>query len=227
MSEAIFHRHPDQERCIQHLSHELSTLLNQELAQKPRARLLLTGGSSPEPLLPLLARESLDWSRVDLCPTDERWVPANDQQSNWRLLHEGLPQANCLDPRLGPTPEQAASAWGDRLSQWRRFTAVLLGMGDDGHIASLFPGMPGLEAALDPQARPVALVGVAPSEPRTRLSPNLALLLDSDWLGLLVYGEDKLRLLESALADEPGSRGLPVHALLWRSPSAVQIHWAP
>ena len=125
--------------------------------------------------MPLLAQQ-LDSQRIDLSPSDERWVPAQAAESNWQLLHQGLPQANCLDPRQGATLEQSALSWGEQLAQWPPFSAVLLGMGEDAHIASLFPGMPGLAAALDPQAQPAALLALAPQAPRERLSLNLAML---------------------------------------------------
>ena len=82
-------------------------------------------------------------------------------------------------------------AWAEQLRQWQPFSAVLLGMGEDGHIASLFPGMPGLAAALDPNAEPAALPAQAPEEPRERLSLNLAMLQRGRWLGLLAFGERK------------------------------------
>jgi 6-phosphogluconolactonase len=174
-----------------------------------------------------LAAQALDWSRVDLAPTDERWVAAGDPASNLHLLSSALPQAQTLDPRQGETPEAAARRWGERLAEWLPLTAVLLGMGEDGHFASLFPGMPGLSAALADDAPPGALVGVAPVEPRLRLSPNLALLRQSDWLGLLVFGSAKRELLEAVLADRAETRRLPVHALVRQAGSRLQIHWAP
>src|SRR3989338_7767082 len=108
-------------------------------------------------------------------------LQAQAAESNWQLLHQGLPQANCLDPRQGEALAQAALSWGEQLMQWSPFSAVLLGMGEDGHIASLFPAMPGLLAALDPDAEPAALPALAPQEPRERLSLNLAMLQRGQW----------------------------------------------
>lgn len=189
--------------------------------------MLLPGGSSPGALLPLLAGRALDWSRVDISPTDERWVGADDRHSNLRLLRQGLPDAVALDPRQAPDVEEAARRWGEQLCNWRPFSVVLLGMGEDGHFASLFPGMPGLERALDPGAVPAALVGLAPGEPCTRISLNLPQLLASEWLALLAFGKAKHQLIEAAMADEPASRNLPLHALLHNGQRALHIHWAP
>jgi 6-phosphogluconolactonase len=226
MSQTLLHCHAQRDACLQALAADLLAQLQATLAQQPRARLVLPGGSSPQALLPLLAQQ-LDSSRIDLSPSDERWVPAQAAESNWQLLSQGLPQANCLDPRQGASREQAASAWGQQLSQWLPFSAVLLGMGEDGHIASLFPQMPGLAAALDPHAVPAALPAQAPQAPCERLSLNLAMLQRGQWLGLLAFGARKRELIDAVLADQPSARELPLYAWLRRSPLPVNIYWAP
>jgi 6-phosphogluconolactonase len=173
-----------------------------------------------------LARLLPDWSHVDCSLTDERWVAVDDPSSNLRLLRAALPGARCLDPRQDDTPLLAARGWQEKLAGWRPFDAVLLGMGEDGHFASLFPGMEGLNEALDPAAEPAALPGMAPGEPRQRLSLNLAMLLQARWLGLLVFGERKRRLIEAVLADAEQSRAFPVHALLHNHLRPIRIYWA-
>lgn len=226
MSQHLLNCHAQRDDCLKVLAVDLLAQVQTTLAQQARAGLILPGGSSPQALLPLLAQQ-LDSQRIDLSPSDERWVPAQAAESNWQLLHQGLPQASCLDPRQGATLEQSASSWGEQLAQWSPFSAVLLGMGEDGHIASLFPGMPGLADALDPQALPAALPALAPQEPRLRLSLNLAMLQRGQWLGLLAFGARKRELIESVLSDQPAARELPLYAWLQRSPLPVNIYWAP
>lgn len=227
MSRPVWHAHPDRTSCSVALARVLVSAMRVALADAGRACLLLPGGQSPVPLLRQLAGEPVDWTRIALSPTDERWVAANDPASNLQLLRATLPQARLLDPRQGATPELAAQAWGECLASRLPLTAVLLGMGEDGHVASLFPGMAGLDEALDEQAAPGGLVGVAPVEPRLRLTPNLSLLLHSDWLGLLVFGAAKRQLIEAVLAGRAETRSLPVHALARRAGSRLHIHWAP
>jgi 6-phosphogluconolactonase len=178
-------------------------------------------------LLPLLAAQPLDWSRVLASPTDERWVAVDAPDSNLQLLRQGLPAARWLDPRQGVEPTAAAQGWTARLGDWLPFSAVLLGMGEDGHFASLFPGMPGLEAALDAGQPVAAVIGRAPVEPRARLSLNLAMLLNTHWLGLLAFGERKGELIEQVLVDAAGTRALPLHALLHQQRLPPEIYWAP
>lgn len=220
MPDSVLHEFPDRLSCCRQLAADLAAVLERALQQRARAAMLLPGGSSPQLLLPLLAAQSLEWARIDVSPSDERWVATDSPESNYRLLREGLPLASCLDPRQGASLMQAAEHWQTHLQAWLPFAAVLLGMGEDGHFASLFPGMPGLVEALDEQAPPAALSALAPNEPRQRLSPNLAMLCRSRWLGLLAFGEGKRRLL-----DAPA--GLPLQALLHNQQLPVQIYWAP
>jgi 6-phosphogluconolactonase len=226
MSQKLLHCHAHRDDCLQVLAADLLAQIQLTLTQQTRAGLLLPGGSSPQALLPLLAQQ-LDSSRIDLSPSDERWVPAQAAESNWQLLRQGLPHANCLDPRQGASREQAAAAWAEQLRDWLPFSAVLLGMGEDGHIASLFPHMPGLTTALDPHAVPGALAAQAPQEPCERLSLNLAMLQRGQWLGLLAFGARKRELIDAVLADQPSVRDLPLYAWLQRSPLPVRIYWAP
>jgi 6-phosphogluconolactonase len=227
MSPSVLHEFADAQSCLEQLAGDLACQLQQVLAQQAEAQLLLPGGRSPQALLPLLAAQTLPWERVLLAPTDERWVAADDPLSNLRLLRQGLPRARCVDPRQAPEPALAAQVWGERLCAGLPHAAVLLGMGEDGHFASLFPGMPGLADALDLQQPPGALPGWAPDEPRQRLSLNLAMLCNTRWLGLLAFGARKRELVGELLADTAASREWPAHALFHQTRVPVLIYWAP
>lgn len=207
------------EACLQALAEDLAA----QLRTREQPSLMLPGGSSPQALLPLLAAQPLDWSTVRASPSDERWVPAEDAASNLRLLRDGLPDARWLDPRQGcEMSALAAARWGEQLRRWLPLTCVLLGMGEDGHFASLFAEMPGLERALDPRAEPTALPGLAPQPPFERLTPNLSLLLACDWLGLLVFGSRKRELLECAAR---GEGDWPITRLIAAAP-CLHLYWA-
>ena len=227
MSQAVLHRFSSQQACNEALAATLSDCLEQALADSNSASLLLPGGSTPKGLLHCLQQRALPWSQVQISATDERWVAADAVQSNTQMLRLALPEAQLLEPRLADSAQASSVAWAQALQGRLPFAASLLGMGDDGHVASLFAGMPGLAEGIDFAAQPSALVGLAPDEPRVRLSLNLAMLANTQWLGVLLFGESKGRMLERVLANDPTTQALPIYHLLWQAPRPVQVYWAP
>ena len=227
MSQAVLHRFSSQQACNEALAATLSDCLEQALADSNSASLLLPGGSTPRGLLQCLQQRSLPWSQVQISATDERWVAADAVQSNTQMLRRALPEAQLLEPRLADSAQASSVAWAQALQGRLPFAASLLGMGDDGHVASLFAGMPGLAEGIDFAAQPSALVGLAPDEPRVRLSLNLAMLANTQWLGVLLFGESKGRMLERVLVNDPTTQALPIYHLLWQAPRPVQVYWAP
>ena len=227
MSQAVLHRFSSRQACNEALAATLSDCLEQALADSNSASLLLPGGSTPRGLLQCLQQRSLPWSQVQISATDERWVAADAVQSNTQMLRRALPEAQLLEPRLADSAQASSVAWAQALQGRLPFAASLLGMGDDGHVASLFAGMPGLAEGIDFAAQPSALVGLAPDEPRVRLSLNLAMLANTQWLGVLLFGESKGRMLERVLVNDPTTQALPIYHLLWQAPRPVQVYWAP
>lgn len=227
MSQAVLHRFSSRQACNEALAATLSDCLEQALADSNSASLLLPGGSTPKGLLHCLQQRALPWSQVQISATDERWVAADAVQSNTQMLRRALPEAQLLEPRLADSAQASSVAWAQALQGRLPFAASLLGMGDDGHVASLFAGMPGLAEGIDFAAQPSALVGLAPDEPRVRLSLNLAMLANTQWLGVLLFGESKGRMLERVLVNDPTTQALPIYHLLWQAPRPVQVYWAP
>ena len=227
MSQAQLHTFASQQACNQALTEQLASCLKQALATQQQASLLLPGGSTPEGLLQRFNQQDLPWSQLIISPTDERWVAAASQHSNAQMLAAALPQARIIDPRLADTAEAAATAWAASMQQYLPLAATLLGMGGDGHIASLFPGMPNLMSALQPNAAPAALVGLAPDQPKVRLSLNLRMLCATQWLGILIFGESKRQMIDRVLANDPTTQALPIYHLLWHAQLPVHIYWAP
>ena len=227
MSQAVLHRFSSQQACNEALAATLSDCLEQALADSNSASLLLPGGSTPRGLLQCLQQRGLPWSQVQISATDERWVAADAVQSNTQMLRRALPEAQLLEPHLADSAQASSVAWAQALQGHLPFAASVLGMGDDGHVASLFAGMPGLAEGMDFAAQPSALVGLAPDEPRVRLSLNLAMLANTKWLGVLLFGESKGQMLERVLANDPTTQALPIYHLLWQAPRTVQVYWAP
>ncbi|KAA9130461.1 6-phosphogluconolactonase [Marinihelvus fidelis] len=193
--------------------------------------LVVSGGTTPGDCFDLLACRPLDWGRVTVLPSDERWVPASSPDSNEALVRSRLLRARAANGqflplfREGIEPEAAPPVVAaDIAALPPPHAAVLLGMGADGHFASLFPDFDGLEAALDTSAAPGCVAVRTDGSPHPRISLDLPALLLTDTLVLLFFGDEKRAVYNQALA---GEGGYPVQALLAQRQVPVQAVWAP
>jgi 6-phosphogluconolactonase len=195
------------------------------------ASLAATGGRSPGPVYDLMALAPLDWRRVRITLSDERWVDESSPESNARLVRERLLKHRAAEAvfhplRDGePDPETAARHASTLFNSWPPLDAAMLGMGEDGHVASLFPGSPVLDVGLDPTA-PACIavpVGEGRPPPQARLSLTIHPLINAGLVVILASGSAKRAVLERALqGGDP--RELPVRAVL-QSARAVRILW--
>lgn len=227
MSQAVLHCFSSRQACNQALAATVLGCIEQALTESPTSVLFLPGGSTPAGFLQALEQLPVPWSQLLVSVTDERWVAFDAAHSNTQMLRLALPAAQLLEPRLATTAQASSEAWEHALQTYPSFAVSLLGMGDDGHIASLFPSMPHLADGLDLSSRKGALVGLAPVEPRVRLSLTLSMLCRSQWLGILLFGDSKRQMLDRVLANDPTTQALPIYHLLWQAPLPVQIYWAP
>jgi 6-phosphogluconolactonase len=214
------------------LAAQIVSALCSGLAQRLRASIAVPGGRTPVPLFHVLRAAELDWGRVDVTLTDERWVAEDHAASNAALVRRELLQASASAAQLLPLYRQGAvqnavaATWQSLASMSWPLDAVVLGMGDDGHFASLFPHSAGLSAALDPVAPPGCVAMEAPAEPSSRISLNMAALLQTRRLFLFITGVHKRDLLLAAArrADDPP---VPVAALLSQRVPMPEVYWAP
>ena len=181
------------------LAARLATLAGESLAARGTFRLALPGGSVVSLLAQGLAHHPVDASRWELFWTDERCVPPTDPHSNFHLAQTELfPVLNIPRERLHPIqghlgPEAAARAYEDELAKASpQFDLILLGVGEDGHIASLFPGNP----ALLETTRAAAPVRHAPKPPPNRVTLTLPALLHARHVWIVASGEEKASILK-------------------------------
>jgi 6-phosphogluconolactonase len=221
-------------QAAQTLAHDLVGRLSSALQSRGQATLAVSGGRSPGLLFDELARSRLDWSRVTVTLVDERWVPATADDSNERLVRDRLltrHAASAVFVPLKTRSDHPAEAQAERSRTLRALLdgadAVVLGMGDDGHIASLFPKAEGLAAALDPQAAPALVALDPPVAPHARLGMNLAALLAARHVALLVQGSHKAALLSREARVARAATPLPIDHLLTHRTAALRMYWSP
>jgi 6-phosphogluconolactonase len=227
------HRFPDATALTHALSGEIKVDLEEAIQVRGVASLVVSGGRTPIRLFDELRSEQLDWKHVWISLADERWVDTNNAASNERLVREHLLTQRAADARFvglknpAATPEAGADwAWRALSRVPQPYDVVVLGMGDDGHTASLFPGSLALARALDPGA-PAGCVAInALTAPHARVSLNLAALLDSRRIILHIEGDAKWQIYQKART--PGSATeMPVRALLHQQEVPVDVYWSP
>lgn len=224
----IRHGYPDAALCAAGLADALAETLDRLLSIKPRLTLALSGGRSPREVLPLLAAKPIDWSRVDVTLVDERRVPADHADSNAGLVQQWFLDKGAAAARFTPLWTETMPL-ADALSDTsRRLAPVLptdiayLGMGPDGHIASLFPAAS--VTAYEYADGPV-IATKAPAEPAPRISLTLSTILKIPHLYLHVTGSEKAHVLAET-SENPPTPAVPVSLLVHARPD-LQVFTCP
>lgn len=231
---ATFHAAGNQADWIQAAVQAIVAGLRDDLARRPRARLLLSGGSTPSPVYAALGRSTaIEWSRVDVALVDERWLQPDDPDSNARLVRETLLRGPAAAARF-ETLTRAGRGLEESVitaNAHARHDAgvVVLGMGDDGHTASLFPGMVGLPAALASTSAYVAVDATgcpgAGKLPR-RISLTPAGLAPSRTRLMLLRG-DRKRALVAEVLDGTDPLEYPARVAFTTPGPPLHIFWCP
>jgi 6-phosphogluconolactonase len=200
----------------------LTDTLGQALSEAGRALFAGSGGSTPSPIYARMAEADLDWSRIAVTLIDERYVPETSPDSNAALLKRTLLTGPAAAASFVPlyhaevTVDRAAARAAQALAPHGRLDAVLLGMGEDGHICSMFPNSPTLKTLLSPALKPTVLGvpqgrdGLAPS--LERLSINLLYLIQARRVVLALTGAAKRDVFEREAAGDPAIQ--PIAALI-------------
>ncbi len=207
----------------------IAELLEIRLDQQTDASLVVSGGSTPVDCFAELAGTALDWERVQVLLSDERWVAPDHDDSNERLVRERLLTGHAAAAVLTPlysadaSPEERCDELQHPLPSLP-FAAALIGMGVDGHFASLFPDAENLALGLDTESGRLYIPVTTSASPHPRVSMTLAGISRSDEIVLLMFGQDKLDVLEKA---KTSTNGFPVSRLLRQKRAPVNVFWAP
>ncbi len=205
--------------------------LSARLDAQSGASLVVSGGTTPDRCFDVLSEKPLDWERTHIVISDERWVPPDDEASNERLVRDALLKGEALPAKLLSVFSMTTGiqARCDEIDQQIRvgpfpFACVLLGMGEDGHFASLFPDSANLEEGLDVNGEQLCIPVTTEASPHPRVSLTLAALARSDAIVLLMFGDRKREVYQQAKSK--GST-LPVAQLLRQKKAPVHVYWAP
>lgn len=229
---AIWHVHDSPGALVKAVAETVIATVDEAVDRRGSALLALPGGRTPQAIFSRLRKASLPWHLMTLVPTDERVVPTGSSSRNDTLL---LSAFGDLGVTLLSLVEEAEARSSADLAdaRLRELTwmpdLVWLGVGEDGHTASLFKG-PDLERALDPDTRRLA-IAVRPDSlpveaPFSRVSLTAAAVLQARALMVVIGGQSKRAVLENALVAGRESP-LPIGRLLARAQAPIAIHWAP
>ena len=218
--------YPDPEMMMIDIANQIAGEIKTCLLQHEWASLAVPGGTTPGPIFDDLCDADLDWSRVHVLLTDERWVPEDHERSNARLVRGRLLVERAAEAVFVPfyrpveDPEDALDELMEAVRPELPVSILLLGMGVDMHTASLFPGADRLDDALKSDAPPLMAMR-APGAPEPRVTLTAPVLTDAMTTHLVVTGEEKRAALERARKLPPAEA--PV-ALVLRD---ATVHWAP
>ena len=218
---------------VEELAERIGDLLKKGIEARGQASLAVSGGSTPIPLFEALSEVELEWKKVSITLVDERWVAPDEQDSNERLVRQHLLQGQAAEARfVGMKPPDASARAGETpcaaaLSRipWP-LDLLILGMGNDGHTASLFPGADALQEAVSMDSGKLC-IAISPSHaPHERMTLTLPAILNSRQIILHLTGEQKRKVYAQACKDGPPEE-MPIRYILNQNQTPVAVYWAP
>ena len=225
----VEHAFDSRDQASAAVADRIASLVEARLANDDRANFVVSGGSTPGQCFSLLSKKPIGWQNVTVALSDERWVPSDHDDSNEKLVRELL-LTNLAAAGEVLSIYDAQVLVAERCESLQRampehgFACCMVGMGADGHFASLFPDADSLEVGLDPDGSAFYLpVGTAASS-HPRVTMTLGAMLQSDEIILLFFGAEKFDVYEQARSS---ASAFPVAHLLAQKRTPVHVYWAP
>ncbi|MCY4303245.1 MAG: 6-phosphogluconolactonase [Aestuariivita sp.] len=222
----ILKKYSNRQVLVTNLATFLISELEAHLRQNDQVSFVVPGGTTPRPVFEHLHSANLDWQRINVFLTDERWVPINNPRSNAGMIGQYFLKNKAARANFfayyncTQSINEAVDFTTKKLTPMLPITVLLMGMGVDGHVASLFPGTAELATALAPDA-PVLLPQRPQTESEVRVSLSARTLNSALSKHLLIFGDLKRQVLEQAIDFD--QKEMPVNAVL----SNTTVHWAP
>lgn len=220
----------DKLALAERLADDVVLCLEDGLDARGSASLVVSGGSTPLPFFEALRLRPLDWKNVNITLADERWVPQTDPDSNERFVREHLLQDRAANANFvglfvdGSDINSAQAVCHDRIAALMPFDCVVLGMGDDGHTASLFPETDRLNDALDLARNELCLAMHPSGVTQARMTLTLKALIDAQEIALHITGAKKRLVYDYALIDRLPEKA-PISAVLIQEATPVSVYW--
>ncbi|WP_262492531.1 6-phosphogluconolactonase [Marinobacter sp. AL4B] len=213
------------------LAERVAEYLRLRLAEAPEATLVVSGGSTPLPFFRALRDKPLEWARIKIALADERWVLESDPASNAALVKRELLKDAAAEARFvlfNVSDKDAADAVSELEADATGLTfpvdVLVLGMGTDGHTASLFPDAPELACAMEPSGEQRVMVMTPPSQAHQRVTLTLPVLAQARFKVLHLKGHDKIATLARAAEAPDDWSAMPIRAFLQ---AGLNIYWSP
>ena len=227
----------NRDELFQSVALDIESRLRQSLTQYGAASFIIPGGTTPGPAFHSLSNAELDWKSITIAQSDERWLDTSHEQSNQKLTEKTLlinhaSKANYVAMKNSSTSAKngLSQCNQDYQSMPTPFSVTMLGMGLDGHFASLFPKSNHIKKGLDPNNLDLCIdidaSGCSVAGDHTeRMSLTLSGILNSQTIILLITGQEKLKLIQSKLNTKP-DLNCPISYLLNQTTSPISIYWA-
>ena len=225
------HAFTTQYRLLETLSQQIADDLKTAIRHNDKATMLVSGGSTPKPLFEVLRRIDLPWEKVSIGLCDERWVPPTHNDSNEHFVKQHLLQEHAGKARfigmyteglsLNEAQEHCSQTYQKELYP---FDVALLGMGNDGHTASLFPESRQLDQALDLANKQLCIAIEPKTAPHSRMSLTRAAILSTRHLYLHFEGKEKLAVYEEVIRGD-NIHTLPVRSVLQQDLTDIKVYF--